>query len=232
MHPENPSRSLGLGRLANLQDYNQLTGLQMADHAKRFDRLKSDAAATRAVSSFNLFQTPEALADRVVEIAADGRTLGTILEPSAGLGRLYRAARKVSDAHIVMVEFDQSVYHELKQSALADPHRVSIMLRDFLICTPEGIFETTSRPKGAPGVSIFDTVLMNPPFKNGADIKHIRHALTFLKPGGRLVSIVANGPRQREALIPIASQWIDLELGAFKSEATNVNAAIFVYDKE
>jgi len=38
---------------------------------------------------------------------------------------------------------------------------------------------------------------MNPPFENGADIKHIQHAMKMLKPGGRLVAICANGPRQQ-----------------------------------
>jgi 16S rRNA G1207 methylase RsmC len=38
---------------------------------------------------------------------------------------------------------------------------------------------------------------MNPPFANGDDIKHITHAL---KPGGRLVAICANGPRQNDKL--------------------------------
>jgi hypothetical protein len=48
----------------------------------------------------------------------------------------------------------------------------------------------------------FDRVVMNPPFDHGADIKHVEHARKFLKPGGRLVAVVANGPRQRERLLP------------------------------
>jgi 16S rRNA G1207 methylase RsmC len=41
---------------------------------------------------------------------------------------------------------------------------------------------------------------MNPPFANGDDIKHITHALKMLNPGGRLVAICANGPRQNDKL--------------------------------
>jgi hypothetical protein len=37
---------------------------------------------------------------------------------------------------------------------------------------------------------------LNPPFGNADDIKHIMHAWKMLKPGGRLVAICANGPRQ------------------------------------
>lgn len=73
---------------------------------------------------------------------------------------------------------------------------------------------------------------MNPPFENGADIRHIGHARTFLKPGGRLVAICANGPRQREALMPIADEWIDLPEDAFKESGTSVRTAILVITKE
>ena len=62
---------------------------------------------------------------------------------------------------------------------------------------------------------------MNPPFERGSDIRHIEHALTFLKPGGRLVAICANGPRQRERLQPMASEWIDLPAGSFKRLASS-----------
>jgi len=38
---------------------------------------------------------------------------------------------------------------------------------------------------------------MNPPFHNGADIAHIKHALHFLERDSVLVAICANGPRQQ-----------------------------------
>ena len=34
---------------------------------------------------------------------------------------------------------------------------------------------------------------MNPPFENGRDIDHVTHALSLLKPGGRLVAIMSEG---------------------------------------
>ena len=76
----------------------------------------------------------------------------------------------------------------------------------------------------------FDRIVMNPPFADGADVRHVEHARTKLKPGGRLVSVVANGPRQRAGLEPIASEWIDLPAGSFKDQGTSVNAAIVVID--
>ena len=71
---------------------------------------------------------------------------------------------------------------------------------------------------------------MNPPFANAEDIKHIRHALHMLKPGGRLVAICANGPRQQEALRPLVDEsggeWEDLPAGTFRESGTNVSTAL------
>ena len=78
----------------------------------------------------------------------------------------------------------------------------------------------------------FDRIVMNPPFENGADIKHIQHAMKMLKPGGRLVAICANGPRQQATLKPLAENsggWYeDLPAGTFASQGTNVNTALLL----
>lgn len=78
----------------------------------------------------------------------------------------------------------------------------------------------------------FDRIVMNPPFENGSDIKHIRHALTFLKPGGRLVALCAAGSRQEEAFQDGASVFMRLPPGAFADQGTNVNVAIVVIDAD
>ncbi|MCP5006254.1 MAG: hypothetical protein GY941_20290, partial [Planctomycetes bacterium] len=72
---------------------------------------------------------------------------------------------------------------------------------------------------------------MNPPFKDGADIKHINHAFGMLKPGGRLVAICANGPRQQRTFKSKATLWKDLPEGSFKNQGTNVNTAMIILDK-
>jgi 16S rRNA G1207 methylase RsmC len=64
----------------------------------------------------------------------------------------------------------------------------------------------TSRVPGANATSVrdfldvdpaerdpYNRVVMNPPFSGGKDILHITHALRFLKPGGRLVAVMAAG---------------------------------------
>ncbi len=42
--------------------------------------------------------------------------------------------------------------------------------------------------------SRYDRIVMNPPFENGQDIEHIRHAYELLSPGGCLVSVMSEGP--------------------------------------
>ena len=69
---------------------------------------------------------------------------------------------------------------------------------------------------------------MNPPFENGTDIKHILHARGLLKPGGRLVAICANGPRQQAKLRPLASSWKPLPSDTFAG--TSVNAALITIE--
>ena len=72
---------------------------------------------------------------------------------------------------------------------------------------------------------------MNPPFTKGQDIKHIIHAKTMLKAGGRIVAICADGPRQQEKLKPLADYWEPLEKNTFRSEGTGVNTVLMMIDK-
>lgn len=208
-------------RLRALKAENDLAGVVMGAEAARFAALASrhtDGTAPRAVSSFNLFQTPPAIAERMAEALPALGAGARILEPSAGLGRLYRAARaKFNEAGIVLVENASQCCAELYTMTEHDA-RATLKQADFLTLTP------------ADTGGLFDAVIMNPPFKQGRDIKHIRHALDFLRPGGRLVAICAAGPRQRAALAPLG-EWLDLPAGSFRSEGTGVDAALMVIEK-
>lgn len=211
----NESRKKGLLRLRHLQEVTEAKAEEMAAEAPRFERLADPASKPRVVSAFNLFQTPEPLAARLASLFP---SFGRTLEPSAGLGRLYRAVRAVSDCEMVLVDVAPDCCREL-YLATADDGKATLVQGDFLTMGRERLGE-------------FDSCIMNPPFQMGADVKHVRHALSLLRPGGRLVSLVANGPKQQKHLRPLASQWIDLPPGSFKSEGTGVNAAIIVIDKE
>ncbi len=169
-------------------------------------------AGVKVVSAHQLFPTPRELAAEMVEVAAlePGQR---ILEPSAGTGNIvWEIIRSVSaeQCEVTAVEINYDLCKSLGR-AFSD---ISVHHADFL--------ETS-------GLQV-DRILMNPPFVNGADIKHIEHARKFLKPGGRLVAICADGPRQRERLQPIASEWRSLPAGTFKESGTMVNAALLVID--
>ena len=42
------------------------------------------------------------------------------------------------------------------------------------------------------GFGTFDRIVMNPPFSRDQDARHVNHAFSFLKPGGKLVAIVGS----------------------------------------
>ena len=212
--PARESQQTGRLRLRHLMECTEAAAEEMAELRPRFQQLAHEDAAPRVVSSFNLFQTPPELAARVVGLLG---TLGRTLEPSAGLGRIYHAIRQESPtAPVVLVEQSPECCGELYRQTEGDEH-AELVQGDFLTLD-------------ASRLGLFDSIAMNPPFKMGADVKHIRHAMTLLAPGGRLVSLCANGPKQRAAMQGIASEWIELPADSFKSEGTRVNAAVFVFD--
>ena len=165
-------------------------------------------AGVQAVSAPQFFPTPPEIAKKMVEYA-DIETGQRILEPSAGTGNIIKAIGDGPDK--VAVEINQSLCACLTRCGVSGLH---IHHENFLECNGN--------------LGKFDRVIMNPPFENGVDIKHIRHALTFLKPGGKLVALCANGPRQREAFMNEAEHWEDLPAGSFREQGTSVNVALMI----
>lgn len=174
----------------------------------------------QTVVADQLFPTSVELAARVVQEA--GIEPGDeILEPSAGTGALIGAIADrlgAEAASITAVEINARLARLLSNNWPS----VRVTCADFLEW--DGV--TSS------GRASFDCIVMNPPFANGSDIAHIKHALTFLKPGGRLVAICANGPRQQAALQPLADDsggfYETLPAGSFKHAGTNVPTALVV----
>jgi len=202
-----------LSLLYSLRNDARAVDGEMAAQRGRFDRLKREK--TRTITAFNLFQTPESIADRMA------RTLmhrisseSVVLEPSAGLGRLYRAMRgNLFNGRMLLIENAPQCMRELYDITSGD--NVKLIQRDFL--------EVESLR--------FDGTIMNPPFKNGIDIKHILHALSMLNNGGRLVGLCYNGPRQNKKIKPLSIIWEELPIGSFKGSGTNANVCFFVIDK-
>ncbi|EQC1334627.1 class I SAM-dependent methyltransferase, partial [Escherichia coli] len=61
----------------------------------------------------------------------------------------------------------------------------------------------------------YSRVIMNPPFSHGQDIRHILRAFSLLRPGGVLVAVCLNGPRQQEKLLPFSDVREELPRGTF-----------------
>ena len=179
-------------------------------------------AGVQVVIAPQLFPTPPDLAARMVSLAS--LSIGMrVLEPSAGTGRLLEALPGIvpfgqvrqTALQVVAIELNPALAARLACSGLAGTVRCA----DFLQCSAD-----------AEDLGLFDAVLMNPPFAQGADIEHITHALTMLKPGGRLVALCANGSRQNAGLRPLVEarggDWVDLPADTFKEEGTGVRVAL------
>lgn len=178
--------------------------------AKRVDKPAPEAAEPVKFEREPVAPTPADLAARMVELA-DIEPGMRVLEPSAGTGRILEQLPE--GCEVVAVEINAALGGRL------DADRRAVVIGDFLQCTPETLWGS------------FDRILMNPPFANADDIKHIRHALRFLKPGGKLVAICANGPRQNDQLRPLVEQhggeWENLPPDTFAESGTAVNTALF-----
>lgn len=147
--PHANSRKTGILRLRHLREVTEAKAEEMDALRPRFERLADPASAPRVVSSYNLFQTPPELAARIAGMfPAFGRTL----EPSAGLGRLYRAVRnRDAAAPVVLVEQNADCARELYAATDSDP-AATLIVGDFLSMD-------AARLGG-----LFDSIIMNPPF--------------------------------------------------------------------
>ena len=144
------------------------------------------------------FYTPQMIAEHV-SMLADVRGC-LVLEPSAGDGALVDACNAYGAAGVDAIEIEPGCREVLESKAQ------SVEIGDFLEMTPE---------------PIYDLVVMNPPFTKGQDLKHIVHALKWLKPGGELYSIVPD--KDCPKLAKLGAETIEqFTAGAFKSSGTNI----------
>ena len=171
------------------------------------DVLKS---GIKTVSAPQLFPTPDFLADIMID-HADIQNNERVLEPSAGTGVLVKKILEKTDK----IELVEKNYHLC--SALSSNFGKIVNSGDFLEKT---VFELGG---------LFEKVVMNPPFENGIDIKHIEHALTMLKPGGVCVALCANGPRQQKFLA--SAEYSEVFEDAFKNQGTSVSVLLVVIRK-
>ena len=164
---------------------------------------------------YGYFPTPPELAKHVVALA-EVKPGHLVLVPSAGQGGL---ADYLTGFAVDCIEL------------LADNAKV-LRGKGYNLLHEGTFFDVVPTP-------IYDKVVMNPPFEKQADIDHVLHAFKFLKPGGRLVSIMASSVTFRENKKTLDfKELVDRQgfiehnpAGAFKESGTMVNTVTVVLDK-
>lgn len=164
-------------------------------------------ASTAVSKDLQFYWSPEGVIDRAVEFAnvydlkawsSNPPQPSNILEPSCGDGRIMDVIR--ARGHRVF-----GIEYHAGRAAQAKAKGHSVLTANFLECPPR---------------AEFDKVMMNPPFYGRHYVKHVRHALKFLKPGGLLVAILpATAHYDHKEL---DGEWRDLPVASFAEAGTNV----------
>jgi predicted RNA methylase len=133
------------------------------------------------------FPTPRPIIEMLLERASIGEQ-HRVLEPSCGKGDILDAIQaECSGCQLHAIEFNQALSDILSVKG----HEVEFA--DFLDHRDN-----------------YDRIVMNPPFENGQDIEHVRHAYDLLSPDGRLVAVVSEGPFFRSDKKSVAfREWLD-----------------------
>lgn len=173
--------------------------------------------------ALGFFETPPEIAERMAAWAAV-QAGELVLEPSVGHGALLRwlPAGTYVEAYDIAPQRADGFYG----ASRPDGSWVMKLGWDFLAEEPD---------------ERFDVVLMNPPFSRQQDIAHITHALTFLKPGGRLAAIASGSVTYRQdkrardfrELVAAHGGTIEpLPEGAFKASGTSVRTVLITLTKK
>lgn len=149
----------------------------------------------------------------------------TLLEPSAGYGALLRAIDDYCREAGIVLQYDAIERDTLKRSVLDLAGWNVLEKFDFLLCTPD---------------RYYDRIIMHPPFED--ETAHILQAMRWLKPGGRLVSLMSTHPFHRNYPIDttfrswfghVKGQIVPLPDKVLHSEnGLDMNACIVIIDKD
>jgi predicted RNA methylase len=236
---ENGMRSWDYERLASaLEDYKRVKDMgldtepELRAALREFLRYRGEGRKADPIKKMEreligrkipgYFPTPSDVVDRLLDLA-DIREGMRVLEPSAGKGNIADAVKEACPSALVqVVEIHTSLQAVLRAKGY------TILAYNCLDIQP--------------GSWVWDRVVMNPPFENGQDIEHVKHAYTLLKEGGRLVAIMSEGPFYRSDSQAVGFRsWLEsvggyserLPEGSFKNSerSTGVNTRIVVINK-
>jgi hypothetical protein len=215
-------------RSANIYDAHELRSAlrELAPHlvgAAADDPVKRAEDELRGKDLPGFFPTPRAVIDQLLALASI-EPAHRVLEPSCGKGDILDAVRRhCPDVTLTAIEQNLTLQGVL---------------------TAKGYGEIVSYEDFLEHVGEYDRVVMNPPFEEGQDILHVRHAYDLLAPSGRLVSIVCEGPFFRSDAKSVAFRaWLqeleaDIEqlpedafLGVDAFRRTGVRTRLVVIDK-
>lgn len=183
------------------------------DAASRIDQILLTGKVEIPKDEFNYFWSPKPIVERLIQLAAIQPGM-LVKEPSAGQGAIAMEVVK-QGAQVHMVELMEANFQKLVSLSIGP-----VTKADFLTLEP-------SRK--------YDRVVMNPPFLKQSDIKHVNHALQFLKPDGLLVSVMASNitfrdnqlTRDFRSLIDERGGVIEpCPDGSFREAGTMVNTVI------
>ena len=191
-------------------------GEALPDVEPEKEDLKADPGARALAKDLQYYPTPDAIADEVLKWWSMGDG-ARVLEPSCGCGRLMEAVRRAATRQRVRVEME-GIETDMGRAdeARAKGHRVTVA--NFLEVDPAHV-EPCSH------------VVMNPPFYGRHYLKHIRHAMRFLKPGGSLVSILPATAHYDHKALPDGYRWRDLPVGAFAESGTRIPTGLAIWER-
>ena len=136
-----------------------------------------------------------------------------VLEPSAGHGRLL--ATFPEDVSAIVVEFLQENYE-----VLVEKHRNG-EFRTKEITFYHGDFLAVNGLK-------YNKVVMNPPFSNFQDLRHVVHAYSMLEVGGTLVAIIGSNSMIRSQYNKEAGEYVKILRTAKSFELIPLPSCSFV----
>ena len=187
---------------------------------------------TLTVARDGFFETPRAVVEKMLELAPLAKHSQLILEPSAGMGAILKVllADKTAKWHM----FEAIEKNEQRRQYLEEYLPVKVVGSDFLT------YQLPEYSDGSGPMCRYDRIYMNPPFEEGQDIDHVRHAYSLLVKGGQMVSVMSTGAFYRSDhkatafrkwLEEAGGQTYDLPEGSFKESGTGVNTVLVVICK-
>lgn len=192
---------------ATLRDVNRALaeyyGVVLPD-CPEADERPARRAGTEVARDLQYYPTPRAVAESVVAEASIKPGM-RVLEPSCGCGRILTALRD-KGASTFGIEVDAGRAAQCRDAGF------DVLTANFLDVPPS--------PE-------FDAVVMNPPFYGRHYEGHVRRALEWLKPGGRLTAILpATARYDHGGLTDIGPRWEDLPSGSFAESGTRIQTTV------